>query len=130
MKKTVERLLFMLLGAILVLTAYLVGSTDNTVDAKFTTFEDVIITGSLVVEGAILVGDTSTDHGNLVHIQADKRAATVMLFHNRDNAGNSDATVLMSASKAKDKIHAGIRLKDKHGNASIGTAALGWSKEK
>ena len=42
MKKTVERLTFMVIGALLVSIAYFVGSADKTDAAQLTTFDDVV----------------------------------------------------------------------------------------
>ena len=131
MKKVFERLAFMVIGAVLVSAAYLVGSADKTVDAKFTTFEDVVIEGTLIVKGAVAVGDPRADHRNLVHIKADEKSSSIFLFHNRgktDSETSSDAIVILSASQVDKNPIAGITLKNKLGNTALATCDLGWSK--
>ena len=131
MKKVFERLSFMVLGVLLASAAYLVGNTDKTADAKLTTFDNVIVTGSLIVKGPVLVGDVTSENQNYVHLQGDETGSTVLLFHNRNEETNdADAALLLSTSKANEKPLAGIRLRDKNNNASIGTSAKGWYKEK
>ena len=129
MKKVFERLAFMVIGAVLVSAAYLVGSTDQTADAKFTTFEDVIVTGSLVVKGAVVVGDASADHRNLLYIKVDEKGSMISLFHKR-NETDSDASVILSASQVEERPVAGIALKNKFGDTAFATSDLGWSKMK
>ena len=66
----------------LVTATYLVGNTDKTADAnpELTTLENVIITGTLNVKGAVVVGDLSAEHGNLVNIQANELSTSVYLW--------------------------------------------------
>ena len=128
MKKIFERLVFMIVGALLVSAAYLVGNTDKTADAQFTTFEDVIVTGRLIVKGTVIVGDPLADHRNLVHIVADEMGSTISLLHNRGENSN-DAKIMLQVSKADDTPAAIIRLEDKLGNIADGTSGLGWSKQ-
>ena len=127
MKKVFERLAFMVIGAVLVSAAYLVGSADKTADAKFTTFEDVIVTGSLVVKGAVVVGDASADHRNLLYIKVDEKGSMISLFHKRSET-DSDASVILSASQVEERPVAGIALKNKFGDTAFATSDLGWSK--
>ena len=127
MKKLFERLTFMVIGALLVSAAYLVGSTDKTANAQLTKFEDLVVTGNLIVKGSVTVGDLSADHGNLVHIKADDESSTILLLHNRSKHSR-DASVMLSAKKIDGNPAASIKLQDKLGNSAIGTSDLGWSK--
>ena len=131
MKKVFESLTFMIVGALLVSAAYLVGSTDKAADvqdAQLTKFKDLMITGILIVKGAVVIGDFSADHGNLVHIKADEESATVLLLHNRSK-NSRDASVMLSAKKIDGNPAASIRLQDRLGNSAIGSSDLRWSKQ-
>lgn len=131
MKKVFERILFMLFGALLATGAYIVGNIDKdaTANLELTTFENVRITGSLVVEGLLLVGDPLAEHGNLVHIESDKIASTIFLYHNRNReTQRSDARVMLSAGTIENIPSSTIVLRDKLGNSAGGTSRYGWSK--
>ena len=72
MKRTLERLVFMLIGATLVGIAYLLGNADRDAIAQGTVkLEDVEITGRLVVKDEIIVGNFDKDPKNAILITAE-----------------------------------------------------------
>jgi hypothetical protein len=142
MKRTLERVAFMLVGAMLVGVAYLFGSADQRADAKgVSRFEEVVITGDLTVAGTVTfsdlivkdqvaVGDLSAYPQNVIFIQATGSIPSILLYHNvRDMITNdSDASVYILAGKNADgKPNAVISLQDKFGNDLQGISNSGWS---
>ena len=128
MKKLFERLTFMIVGALLVSASHFVGGADKTADAQLTKFEDLTVTGTLIVKGAVIVGDLSADHGNLVHIKVDEKSSTILMLHNRSK-NSRDASVMLSAKKIDGNPSASIKLQDRLGNSAIGGSDLGWLKQ-
>ena len=125
MKKTVERLAFMLLGAILVSAAYYVGSTDSTADAKLTTYDNLRVKGDLHVEGSVFVGRMQ-EPTNMVQITVGERASTIRLYHNRLDPMHEDASlILTTATPEGGEPVSALELSDKFGNNLIVSSAAG-----
>ena len=150
MNKLIERIVYTLFGALLVSVAHFVGSIDHRADAQHTTFRAVTITGHLIVEGGIVVGDPSAPHDNSVLITAGTKSASIVLahgesqvvfittnterpsielIHNRSKNG-TDANVLLTAHTTEDnEPNAGIMLQDKLGNTTLISSDLGLHRE-
>ena len=130
MKKTLERLSFMMLGAVIAASAYYFGSTDSTANPSNAIFQDVIIEGNLGVRGAIVVGDESVESANLVMIDAAHESAAILLRHNIRNRGKiEDAVLMLTTHSSDDGIpSSSILLKDINGNTSYGSSIRGWKK--
>lgn len=126
MNKTVERLIFMLIGALLVSVAYFVGQSDKTADAEVKAFDDVVIRGNLFVHGAIRVGDLDSEHQNFVAIRADRNGTAIDLMHKFvDN--NTDAQVILATHRAAGKPFSAILLSGKSGKTVYATSdETGW----
>ena len=100
MKKTFERLAFMLLGAILVATSYFVGNNNSTADPEITSLKHVQITGDLVVKGSIVVESASKNRSNSILINADNKSASIMVVHNYNPLLSSHDSALTLAAHA------------------------------
>lgn len=142
MKRTLERVLFMLIGAVLVGIAYFLGSADRHATAEgVTRFEDVVITGDLTVAGTVavrylivrdqvVVGDLTASPKNMIAIKATDDLPAIMLYNNvKDIAiDDSDSSVFILAGEHDDgNPVAAIKLKDKFGNEIEGISNAGWS---
>ena len=134
MKRTFERIGFMLIGAMLVCTAYLIGNLDHHANADETadevTFENVRIKGDLFVGGAIAVGKTGADVFDFIIIEANDENSYISLgYRHRKSTASSDAHILISAGKDSKNIpSAVIRLSDKLNNTALGSSRVGWKK--
>ena len=132
MKRTFERIGFMCVGAILVGAAYFVGKSERPADAdaKLTTFEDVVITGKLYVNGKIVVGTIGEQPANVVIIEANEDESRVLLLNKLDSqTGKTASNIEISAYNDSGTPVAGIALIDKLGNEALGTSDLGWLKK-
>lgn len=142
MKRTLERVLFMLIGAMLVGIAYFLGSADQHATAEgVTRFEEVEITGDLTVAGTVairylivrdqvVVGDLTAYPKNMIAIKATADIPAIALYNNvRDIAiDDSDSSVFILAGEHGDgNPVAAIKLKDKFGNEIKGISNAGWS---
>ena len=134
MKRTLERIGFMLIGAVLVCTAYLIGNLDHEANADETagevTFENVRIKGTLLVKGAIVVGKRDTDVYDYIRIEANEENSYISFGHRHNKSrGTSDAHILISAGKDSRNIpDAFIQLSDKFNNKALGSSRVGWQR--
>ena len=121
---------FMLVGALLVGGAYLVGKTEKDARADLREFENVEITGTLIVKGRLLVGDTDACLVNAVLISADKNGPHVGLDYQCDPVNKTSTANILITATATDKGQpiASIQLYDKLGNNLTGTAFSGWGQ--
>lgn len=151
MKTLFERIAYTLFGALLVSVAHFVGSIDHRADAQHTTFQEVTITGHLIVKGAIIVGTYSAPHDNSVLITAGTESAAIVLAHGENQAvfltaksesasielihnrskNGSDANALLTAHTTENnEPNAGIMLQDKLGNTTVVSSDIGLHREK
>lgn len=99
MNKTVERLIFMLIGALLVSVAYFVGQSDKTADAEAKIFNgDVTIKGHLVVSEGITVARLIPNNKNFIGIHTDENGCALILSH-KGETGVLNAQTTLSARK-------------------------------
>ena len=128
MKRTFERIGFMLVGAVLVCTSYFVGKTEKDADARITTLEDVKITGTLFVNDTIIIGNPFKEPGNSISLKVDEIGPRISLDYHYDEAKNHrDASLFLLAGEgANGKASASITLEDKFGNTLTGLSYLGW----
>lgn len=118
MKKTFERILFMVIGALIAFGAYLVGNIDNSTSAKEfddTKFGHVVECDTLLVNHQILVG---SDEIGQILLRAEQNLAaitvkhpktgTVIIIANEEEVSNKtiygntldpDSSVMIGASK-------------------------------
>ena len=82
MKRTFERILFMVIGSVIALFAYMFGNIDKGADAEEfidPNFGEVIGCDTLIVNGTLLVGSTESGHalikanGDKINIEARNR---------------------------------------------------------
>ena len=95
MNKTVERLIFMIIGALLVSIAYFVGNTDKTAEAQQTTFDDVRIKGTLIVDEIIVASGSK----NFITLTAKDNFSMIGLTYGSKGDGTADAQIILSARK-------------------------------
>ena len=126
MNKTVERLAFMFIGALLVSVAYFVGNADKTANAEIKDFDDVVIRGNLFVHGAISVGDINSEHRNFVAISANESGASIDLMHNFVD-GDTNAQIILGTHDKEVAPFSGIILSAKSGKTIYATSdEKGW----
>ena len=96
MKRTFERLAFMLLGALLVCGAYLVGKSETRADARSAEFEDVYIRGALYIKDRILIGDTNANPANSIMMSTDGESPRIGLeYEFNPDDGTSTGSIMM-----------------------------------
>ena len=144
MKRTFERIAFMLVGALLVGVAYFFGNADQRANAQgISRFENVEITGDLTVAGTgavsdlmvknqVAVGDLSAHPRNVIFIKATDSTPGIMLYHNLRDIRTDDADsyvyIIVGESGDSEPI-AVIGLRDKLGNHLKGISNSGWSED-
>ena len=128
MKRTFERIGFMLVGALLVCVAYLVGKADQTADAQFQTFQNVVIKRNLLVEGSLLV---STKKGGIesgVLIDASNGASIFLTSENVNRSKADKATVSIAAKDRNGVYESFINLFDKDTKGFTMSSRKGWNR--
>ena len=143
MKRTFERISFMLFGAILVVISYLAGNSDilqadDTKEEKpnkleSAVFEDVVIMGKLVVQKGLIVGDRSDPNDqskamNAIILRSDPEGPSITLAYKMTKLGGTDSAIQLSAGEKNGTPHALISLEDKFGRSAVGGASFGWQK--
>ena len=128
MKRTLERIGFMLIGAILVSIAYLLGNADRDANAQEKTeFESVTIKGSLTVHGPMFVGNSAKDPYNSVLIFADDNGAAIFISNDYSKGDKTASQVIITANTNNKGIPiATMVLKDNDGNFRQADSKLGW----
>ena len=144
MKRTFERISFMLFGAILVVISYLAGNSDilqadDTKEEKLkkldsVEFQDVIIQGQLIVREGIIVGNKSdpnnpSDALNAIFLKPAPEGPIITLTYNLTKSGGSDSAIELSAGELNGAPHAIISLRDKSGGSAVGTSNFGWMSQ-
>ena len=128
MKRTLERLVFMLIGATLVGIAYLLGNADRDAIAQGTVkLEDVEITGRLVVKDEIIVGNFDKDPKNAILITAeDDDNVGISLYYQLTDGGTAASVIIAATSNSNGEPFAAVTLKDNRGNNISGYSNSGW----
>lgn len=130
MNRTLERIGFMLVGAILVSASYFVGKIEHQAEAQEAakTFEKVRITGTLFVEERIVVGKFGKGDANLIFLSTDNTGSQISLYHNLDLiTATSDSEIYMEASENEDGFpRTSLSLIENSDTKLVGSPSFGW----
>lgn len=112
MKRTFERITFMLIGAVIALFAYIIGSIDHDVEAQG---QNELTCETLIASKGIVVGNPKE---GMVYIVVDKKQLVIAIY------GKSDPKTRAIYEQIQMKIDNGISsitLVDSEGSRSIHT---------
>lgn len=103
MNRNTERIMFILVGALIAFLAYLLGNFDNNLQAQ----QDIVTFDNLLVRENLVVGDISNFH---VTLKAKEDSASISINHHKKGycgrvlitASSDNASILMSHAEGLD----------------------------